>query len=131
MGRGGHVPNYMVFEFGQPVDPYAILARFASLKIKEKVQLAEILVGFEQPEKYMISDPNSGTDLFIAAERSNGMLGVVGRNVMSGGSRPFTLDIGMLMGMGQPPMNFVRLERPFKCTCCCCARPEVDVINAI
>lgn len=131
MGQGGRMPNYMAFEIGQPMDPYAILGRFPSLKIKEKVQLAEILVGFEQPEKYMISDPSSNMDLFIAAERGNGMLGVLGRNVMSGGSRPFTLDIGMLVGPGQPPVNFVTLERPFACTCCCLNRPEVDVINAI
>jgi len=116
---------------GMPMDPWALLQDLQRVNIKEKVQLAEVLVGFEMPNKYMIKDPQTGCDLFVAAEKSEGILGVLGRNVMEGGDRPFNMDIALMPTVpNQPPTPFVSMERPFKCTCCCFQRPEVFVRDA-
>ncbi|CAJ1447116.1 unnamed protein product [Effrenium voratum] len=112
-------------------DPFAILSRLNAVSIKQQIQWAEVLVGWDMPEKYMISDPASGQPLFIAAERANGIMGMMGRQVFEGGCRPFTLDMAMLTGAGNAPEPFVRLERPFACTCLCCGRPRMHILNAL
>eukprot|EP00913_Durusdinium_trenchii_P034994 g32734.t1 len=127
-------------------DPFAILDTLAgdrewswkphqrlssSVSIKQQINWAEVLVGWDQPEKYLISDPLSGRDLFVAAERSDGLMGMVGRQVFEGGSRPFNLDIALLTGPGNAPQPFVRLERPFACTCLCFGRPRMHIYNAL
>eukprot|EP00811_Abedinium_folium_P004523 NODE_14164_length_1125_cov_2.415832.p1 GENE.NODE_14164_length_1125_cov_2.415832~~NODE_14164_length_1125_cov_2.415832.p1 ORF type:complete len:280 (+),score=76.77 NODE_14164_length_1125_cov_2.415832:102-941(+) len=126
MGMG---PQYMAFT-GVP-DPFAVLAQIGRLKITEKVAWQEVIIGFEVPNKYIMSDADAHTNLFIAAERGEGVMGMVGRQALSGGSRPFNIDIALLIGPGAAPMGFVRLERPFKCTCCCFGRPEVQIFNSI
>lgn len=112
-------------------DPFAILDTLAGVSIKQQINWAEVLVGWDQPEKYLISDPLSGRDLFVAAERSDGLMGMVGRQVFEGGSRPFNLDIALLTGPGNAPQPFVRLERPFACTCLCFGRPRMHIYNAL
>mmetsp|Transcript_66925 Transcript_66925/g.157760 ORF Transcript_66925/g.157760 Transcript_66925/m.157760 type:complete len:356 (+) Transcript_66925:73-1140(+) len=129
---GGAMGGAMPLQYLQSaVDPFAVLQRLSGVAIKQQVQWAEVLVGWDMPEKYLISDPIGGHDLFIAAERSNGIMGAVGRQVFEGGQRPFTLDIAMLTGPGNAPVPFVRLERPFACTCCCCARPRMHIHNVL
>jgi len=59
------------------------------------------------------------------------VLGAFGRQVFEGGDRPFELDVALLTGSGYAPVNFVHLARPFQCTCCCFARPEVHVSNSL
>lgn len=111
--------------------PFDVLSRIGSVKIKQKIQWAQVLVGFDMPNKYLVSDEATGTDLFVAAERTGGMMGVLGRQVFEGGQRPFNLDIAMLTGPGAAPIPFIRLERPFKCTCCCFNRPVMHIYNAL
>jgi len=130
MGGGMGVPMQLQYLAG-PTDPFAILSRLPGVSIKQQIQWAEVLVGWDMPEKYLISDPVGGHDLFVAAERSNGVMGAIGRQVFEGGHRPFTLDIAMLAGRGQAPVPFVRLERPFACTCCCLGRPKMHIHNAL
>lgn len=57
-------------------------------------------------------------------------MGMLGRQVFEGGNRPFNLDIALLRP-GQEPLPFVRLERPFQCTCCCFGRPHMRIINSL
>ncbi|OLQ14030.1 Phospholipid scramblase 3 [Symbiodinium microadriaticum] len=128
MGGAMGVPMQLQYLAG-PTDPFAILSRLPGVSIKQQIQWAEVLVGWDMPEKYLISDPVGGHDLFVAAERSNGVMGAIGRQVFEGGHRPFTLDIAMLAGPGQAPVPFVRLERPFACTCCCLGRPKMHIHN--
>jgi len=128
MGSAGQHP-YSLMPAG--ADPWGILSQLDGVSIKQQIQWAEVLVGWDCPNKYLISDPASGRDLFIAAERNNGAIGMIGRQVFEGGFRPFSLDIAMLTGPGSAPQPFLRLERPFKCTCCCFARPQLHIYNAI
>lgn len=112
-------------------DPFAILQSLSGVSIKQQINWAEVLVGWDQPEKYLISDPVTNRDLFVAAERSDGVMGMLGRQVFEGGSRPFNLDIAMLTGPGNAPEPFVRLQRPFACTCLCFGRPRMHIYNAL
>lgn len=123
-------PNYMQLGSAPP-NPFAILAGLTEVKIKQQIQWAQVLIGWDMPNKFIISDPATGHDLFVAAERSEGLMGAIGRQIFEGGSRPFTMDIAMLLGPGAPPLSFVRLERPYKCTCCCCQRPVMSITNAL
>mmetsp|Transcript_14796 Transcript_14796/g.26260 ORF Transcript_14796/g.26260 Transcript_14796/m.26260 type:complete len:360 (-) Transcript_14796:68-1147(-) len=116
---------------GMGADPFGILSQMQGVVIKQQVQWAQVLVGFDMPNKFLVSDPVGGHDLFVAAERNNGALGMVGRQVFGGGFRPFTLDIALLLGPEAPPLPFIRLERPFKCTCCCFQRPQMHIYNAL
>merc|ERR1719401_370002 len=129
MGGRGDRLNYMPF-VGVP-DPFAILSQLQEVKIKQKAQWQEVIFGFEMPNKFIISDPRTGHDLFVAAERADGAIGMLGRQVMEGNQRPFSLDIALLTGAGMQPIPFMRLERPFKCTCCCCQRPEMFIYNTL
>jgi hypothetical protein len=130
MQPGGGALNYLPsLMSGAVPDAFAILGQVESVRIKQQMQLAEVLVGFDMPNKYIISNALTGHDLFVAAERSDGIMGVVGRQVFAGGQRPFNLDIALLLP-GAPPIPFIRVERPFKCTCCCFQRPEMHIYNA-
>jgi len=96
---------------------------------KGKVNLMEVLVGFEMPNKYMISD-GAGMDCFVAGEKSQGFMGAVGRQVFSGAGRPFNIDMALLV-QGGNPVPFARFSRPFTCECCCLNRPSVHVHDAM
>uniref|UniRef100_A0A7S1RHR7 Phospholipid scramblase n=1 Tax=Alexandrium catenella TaxID=2925 RepID=A0A7S1RHR7_ALECA len=125
MQPGGSMVAYSGYS-----DPWDLLKTLKGVKIKEKVQLAEVLIGFEMPNKYMLSDPSTGKDLFIAAEKSDDMMGMLGRQMFEGDQRPFNMEVALLSDKGQIPQPFLKMERPFKCTCCCFQRPEVFVTNA-
>lgn len=108
---------------GDTSDPYAVLDQIQGVNIIEKVQGMEILTGYESGNKYMIKDAKTGCDLFMAVECQDGMMGVLGRQALSGPTRPFNVKVGMMTGEGQPPTRFAMLERPYACTCCCLNRP--------
>lgn len=112
-------------------DPFDLLGRLANVRIKQKARWQEVILGFDMPNKYIISDATTGHDLFIAAERSDGMMGMIGRQVFSGSQRPFNLDISLLQGGGVQPTPFLTAHRPFTCTCCCFNRPEMTIYNAM
>lgn len=89
----------MMCRYSGDCDPWAALSQLGSVTIKQQVQWAQVIVGWDMPNKYIISDP-SGRDLFVAAERTDGVMGMMGRQVFEGNQRPFNLDIAMLMGDG-------------------------------
>lgn len=105
----------------------AMLASMRRVSLKEKLQLMEVLIGFEMPNKYIISN-ECGVDCFVAGERSQGAMGMLGRQVFEGGERPWSLDMALLR-QGFAPQPFCTLNRPFACTCCCLGRPFVNVTD--
>lgn len=111
------------------LDGWEILNQICGIRIKEKVQMMEVLAGFEMPNQFMCSDVVTGQDLFVAAERSDGILGVIGRQVFEGSERQFKMNVSTLSGPEQQE-PFLTLDRPFKCTCCCFNRPEVFIGDA-
>lgn len=121
--------NYYAFQVGVPMDPWAVLRGMDRVVIKQQLQLLEVIVGWEMAQKFLIADGNQ-RDVFIAAERQNGIMGMLGRQALDESQRPFTMDIAMLTGPGMQPAPFIRLERPYTCTCCCFNRPRLNVYNA-
>lgn len=128
---GGCAPGLQYVPADGSVDPFVILGQLSRVTIKQQIQWAQVIVGFDMPNKYIISDPTTGQDLFVAAERTDGVMGVLGRQVFEGGQRPFNLDVALLTGSHTPPVPFIRLERPFRCTCLCWNRPEMAIFDAI
>mmetsp|Transcript_121110 Transcript_121110/g.338018 ORF Transcript_121110/g.338018 Transcript_121110/m.338018 type:complete len:320 (-) Transcript_121110:12-971(-) len=114
---------------GDTSDPFKVLSQVEGVSIKEMVKALEVLVGFEMGNKYQVQDLRSGALLFSAKERFDGIIGVIGRNAVSGNQRPFNVDLAMMRGEGVPPEPFLHLERPFKCTCCCWGRPVTIIRN--
>eukprot|EP00930_Biecheleria_cincta_P057856 TRINITY_DN4372_c1_g1_i2.p1 TRINITY_DN4372_c1_g1~~TRINITY_DN4372_c1_g1_i2.p1 ORF type:complete len:374 (+),score=60.68 TRINITY_DN4372_c1_g1_i2:54-1124(+) len=135
MGPGGFVPQAFGMHPYAGMDPFDILNQLDGVRLKQQAQMVQVLLGWDMPNKYFISDARGGRDLFVAAEKGDGVMGAIGRQVFEGGSRPFNLDIALIQDSppGHPPLQpvpFVRLERPWKCTCCCLARPHMRIIDS-
>eukprot|EP00744_Colponema_vietnamica_P004827 GILI01007151.1.p1 GENE.GILI01007151.1~~GILI01007151.1.p1 ORF type:complete len:331 (+),score=97.10 GILI01007151.1:76-993(+) len=103
-----------------PTSGYQILAALQTVRIKQKVEMLEVVTGIETENKYKIEMEN-GTDLFKAVEKSD----FCSRNCLPGSARPFEMKIS-LDSTKQP---FLRLHRPFTCTFLCLARPYLDVFE--
>ena len=39
------------------------------------------------------------------------LLGMIGRQALEGSTRPFTMEVSILLGENMPPVPFLRLER--------------------
>src|SRR5262245_45312733 len=80
------------------------LAAAASLVIQQKKEWGEILSGFEQRNKYLVSDPGRGP-LFAALERGGSTVARLFLRAM----RPFEMQIATLDGGA-----VLHLQRPFR-----------------
>ena len=100
-------------------DPISLLQNSQSVKIKQKLELLELLTGCESKNRYEIycQINNQNYNLFRAKEKS----GCCMRNFCPGSSRSFKMNITL-----PNKTDFAVLERPFKCTCFCLARPEMN-----
>lgn len=78
-----------------------------SFHVKQKVELLEVLVGWETANKYTVKD-NSGNKVFYVGEETD----CCNRNIC-GKARPFTLIVKDPRGM-----DVMRFERPLDCGCC-------------
>ena len=125
MPQGVPMPMQMV-QFVQ--DPIAILATSKKASVKQKFEFLEVLTGCETKNEYYVSaEDNEGNKkyLFKAKENSSWCC----RNCCFGSMREFDLDLKKIeyTSQGQEKkVNFAKFERPFKCTCCCCNRPEMS-----
>jgi uncharacterized protein YxjI len=79
------------------------LANAASLVVRQKKEWGEILSGFEQRNKYLVSDPGDG-DLFAAVERGGSTLA----RLFLRSLRPFEMQVATLAGR-----TVLQLRRPF------------------
>ena len=120
------IPMQMqVIQFVQ--DPMALLATAKKASVKQKFEFLEVLTGCETKNEYYVSaEDNEGNKkhLFKAKENSSWCC----RNCCFGSMREFDLDLKKVeyTSQGQEKkVNFAKFERPFKCTCCCCNRPEM------
>ena len=114
-----------VIQFVQ--DPMALLATAKKASVKQKFEFMEVVTGCESPNQYYVScEDQEGNKryLFKAKENSSWCC----RNCCDGASREFDLDMKRVeyTSLGQEKkVNFAKFSRPFKCTCCCCNRPEM------
>jgi len=97
--------------------------------IKQKMELAEMMTGCEGENTYLVypvgkDGDKKGKKLFKAKEKS----GFCARQCLSGECRPFQLKINLDDDdeeLDNEP--FLLVDRPCKCTCYCCNRPEITV----
>uniref|UniRef100_A0A2K6FRD0 Phospholipid scramblase n=1 Tax=Propithecus coquereli TaxID=379532 RepID=A0A2K6FRD0_PROCO len=85
------------------------LSQLDLILIHQKIELAEVLLGFESNNMYEIKN-RFGQRIYIAAEDTN----FCNRNCC-GPSRSFTLNVSDNMGR-----EVITLERPLRCSSCCC-----------
>ena len=99
-------------------NPISLLQNSKSVKIKQEIELLELLTGCESKNRYDIycQNNNQSIYLFRAKEKSGWCV----RNFCSGRDRSFKMELKL-----PDQTNFANLDRPFKCTCFCLARPEM------
>ncbi|ELK35947.1 Phospholipid scramblase 1 [Myotis davidii] len=85
------------------------LSQIDQILIHQQVELLEVLTGFETNNKYEIKN-SLGQRIYFVTEDNN----CCTRNTC-GAHRPFTMRILDLMGQ-----EVITLERPLRCTSCCC-----------
>lgn len=76
--------------------------------VKQKVEILEILTGFETANKYTVKD-QAGNKVFYVVEQTD-----VCSRLCLPACRPFLLVVKDLRGM-----DVLRIERKIDCTCCC------------
>jgi len=97
--------------------------------IKQKMDFAEVLTGCEVENVYYVfplskDGDKKGKKIFKCKEKS----GCCAKQCMSAECRPFQLKINLVdedEELDNEP--FLLLDRPCKCTCYCCNRPELTV----
>ena len=99
-------------------DPMEILIKAPSAKIIQQIELLEIVSECETNNRYDVFCEMNGVKYFCfrCKEDSSWCM----RNMCPSDLRSFKIHM-MLPGQ----KKFGILDRPFKCTCCCCARPIV------
>lgn len=117
--------------FGQQMqlvnEPMIALAQSNVCFIKQQIELLEIITGCETPNRYSVFAKNSFGQtilLFKCKEESE----CYTRMYCKGESRPFKMKVKHIANpnIDDDFMNtFAVFDRPFQCTCCCLARPEL------
>lgn len=111
-------------------DPMTELANCTGAKIKQQPEFFEVFTGCETANRYHVFGlSNLGIKyLFKCQEMSDYCM----RNCCAASMREFSMDIKHIAASDQL-MNsslvksFGYINKPFKCTCCCCNRPEMQV----
>lgn len=110
-------------------DPISALSGAKSVFIKQTIEWVEMVSGYETPNRYQVYYKNQGdshyTMLFSCKEISD----YCSRQCCSGEARPFTMNIKHVSNSNIETdftqNNFAVLNKPYKCSCFCLARPEL------
>lgn len=109
-------------------DPLAELASATTALVAQEMELLEIITNCETPNRYhvFLQDAFGNSKyLFKCKEESS----CFQRNCCPAGARGFQMNIKHVIS--QISFNddfskpYLRFDKPFKCTCCCLARPEM------
>ncbi len=100
-----------------------------SVFIKQTIEWTEMVTGYETPNRYQVYFKNPGdpnyTMLFTCKEMSD----YCERNYCSGDTRPFITNIKHMSNMNidndYQSNIFAVMNKPYKYTCYCLARPEM------
>lgn len=117
MGPGGMMMAPMMAPVMAPADPWAILAMQKKLFIKQKIELLEVLTGFETENRYEVYDGTKSQHLFKAKEVSDCCARICCANM-----RAFNMGV-MMAGFKDLSASWLTYSRPFKCVFPCCNRP--------
>ena len=111
-------------------DPLQILSNVNRAYIFQELEVWEQVTGCEQKNNYNVCvvDPITRMQYYLFRCKEDSSF--CQRFCCSGASRAFSMrckHIAADNAFGEGYNNyFAELLRPFKCTCCCCARPEVS-----
>lgn len=108
-------------------DPFAELASAKKASIKQRFEPWEVITGCETANQYYVFvEDQEGRQkyLFKAKEESDFCC----RLFCTGSSRSFIMHVNTMIPTAGKEIKkeFARYNRPFKCTCCCLARPELS-----
>lgn len=97
--------------------------------IKQKLEIGEILTGCQQANTYNVyplskDGDKKGAKLFKCKEQSD----CCARVCLAPDCRPFTMKVKLSDNDEDVDSSpFLEIDRPCKCTCYCCNRPEISV----
>jgi len=126
------VPAPMMIAPGQVgMNGMSHIATMPSIQVRERANLLQEVTAMlgaeiEMANKYNILDA-AGNDLFYAVERTD----CCRRQLQNGcchDCAPYDVDI-LYTPPGYLNQKFVKMTRPFQCTCCCLNRPVAEVID--
>jgi len=111
-------------------DPLTILSNVNRAYIFQELEVWEQVTGCEQKNNYNVCVVDPITQMQYYLFRCKEDSSFCQRCCCSGASRAFSMrckHIAADNAFGEGYNNYyAELLRPFKCTCCCCARPEVS-----
>jgi hypothetical protein len=110
-------------------DPMIELANSVKAVIHQQIEVFEMLSGCETPNRYHVFVQNAqgyNQYLFKCKEESGWCM----RNCCPSSGREFSMKLKHINAATQIKSNdflnvYATLFKPFKCTCCCLARPEL------
>jgi len=111
-------------------DPMVELANSTSVQIRQEVQLFEQISGCESPNRYYVfsQSPQGGMKLLFKCKEYSECCQ---RNCCPADAREFNMYIKHIANASNLDENFsnnfINVNKPFKCTCCCLERPEMLV----
>lgn len=122
--------------FAEARSPQDLLRGMTSIYVRQKIEPWELFTDCEIENVYRVyrkrttpgKDKPDGQMLFKCKEKS----GCCTRNCLGAACRPFSMsvDCRYVLPNGNKRMEpFLRLERPYVCTCCCFFRPFVNVYH--
>ena len=123
------IPVFTGIQYSFVADPMQELAEAKSVLIRQLPQFGEQYTGCESPNRYYVfSHTFEGYKLlFMCKEISSCCM----RNCCRAEQRGFHMiikHVNNVYGFANFDTHFATLIKPCKCTCCCCNRPEMDVI---
>ena len=123
------VPIFEGIPYQYSDNPMDELSNTDRVIIRQQAQFLEQIIGCESPNRYYVfSDTQQGMKLlFKCKEFSTCFM----RNCCPASSREFKMDIKHIKNRNYFNEDFsnpfVQVNRPFKCSCFCCCRPEMFI----
>lgn len=125
------VPNFGNLHYDYSIDPMLDLQECKSVLIKQQPEILEAITGCETPNRYHIFGQyltGQTKYLFKCKESSTFFM----RMCLNSSSREFHMNVKHIAS----PLDFkedfsktfVDIYKPYKCTCCCQNRPEMQII---
>jgi len=121
--------------------PLECLEQQPIIKVKELVRLAEGLshqagsvaplvsgVEYEQNNIYKIFPAGGWDDIFYAKEDTHFMSRMISQFPVIRNCVPWQVDVAYCEGLGK--QEFIKIQRPASCPCCCFCRPTANVTGA-
>ena len=123
------IPQFGGIQYNFVADPLIELANSVGAKIHQQIEMMEIMLGVEVPNRYhvLVQDLNGQYKyLFKCKEEST----CCQRECCTSGQREFKMFIKHIANQTMFSQNFENffalVDKPYNCACCCCGRPYIE-----